>query len=146
MKLRLICWQRDVSEKALEGNYQRDDVVRLEYKRGICLIDASISRTDRQITAPQAQVDAYLALVQVFFSFSLSVSLLISLSFRLSVDQPIFAFLSLPQDEAIVSGMTSAQISYPRVLVISRWFLMVCFYKIFWMAEHVSHYESLRTR
>lgn len=72
VKLGLICWQRDVSEKALEGSYQQDDVVKLENKKGTCLIN--------ETTAPQAQTDTYLALVQIvppppplFLSPSLSI-------------------------------------------------------------------------
>lgn len=72
--------------KHLRAVIKKDDVVKLKNKRGTCLINERVSRTDRQIAAPQAQADTYLALVQIVF-FSLFFYLLPYLSVFLSISR-----------------------------------------------------------
>lgn len=135
VKLGLICWQKDVSQKALEGNYQWDDVVRLEYKRGICLVSKerqSHRQTDRCSSGAGRHKPGFYP-VCLFLVPSPSPPYLYV---YLLINQYLHLFLYVKLNQQPEIQYDKCTNCHLRVPVCSRWFLIMCFYLVFfWMVE-----------
>lgn len=60
VKRRLTCWQKDCSGKALEGNYQWNDVVRLKTRDApVSSVKASNTQTDRSLLLRHTQTHTW---------------------------------------------------------------------------------------